>query len=336
MAQPFASFHGALAIVTGSGDGMGRALCQKLISEGCSVAHCDFNAAKLDETQRILEQLSAHGVSASAHIVDVSDEQQLLRFAAETAKLHAFKGRKVALFNNAGVSGEMSIFGDRQAYERLYNVCWYGVYYSTRAFLPMLVESEHGYVVNTSSIAGFLGAIGFMEPMTSYATSKFAVRGFTEALVTDFRLNAPHIRAAVVMPGMIGTGIADTDLHFDLTKARERDEKAKASVEYLRASGASEYEELKSSGMLRLYTREAVSDATLAASLDKKREDFRTKATTTAEQAVDIILDGMRNGEWRIIVGADAKMLDKLVRKNPEDAYRATFLFGAASTSSKL
>ena len=90
---------------------------------------------------------------------------------------------------------------------RTFNICWGGVYLGTRAFMPMLLASSEGHIVNTSSVNGFWASLGLGIPHTAYSAAKFAVKGFTEALITDFRLNAPHLRASVVMPGHIGTSI---------------------------------------------------------------------------------------------------------------------------------
>ena len=88
----------------------------------------------------------------------------------------------------------------------MFAVCWGGVYLGTRTFLPLLLESAEGHVVNTSSVNGFWATLGG-NAHTAYSAAKFAVKGFTEALITDFRQNAPHLRASVVMPGHIGTSI---------------------------------------------------------------------------------------------------------------------------------
>ena len=89
----------------------------------------------------------------------------------------------------------------------MFDICWGGVYRCTRAFLPMLLKADRGHIVNTSSVNGFWAQIGNNIPQTAYATAKFAVKGFSEALQTDLRMNAPHIKCSVVMPGHIGTGI---------------------------------------------------------------------------------------------------------------------------------
>ena len=112
------------------------------------------------------------------------------------------------LFNNAGVGGGYSfVADDRRDWDRTFAICWGGVYNCSRAFVPLLVASDAGYLVNTSSVNGFWAALGPGSPHTAYSTAKFAVKGFSEALITDFRVNAPHVKVAVVMPGHVGTGI---------------------------------------------------------------------------------------------------------------------------------
>jgi NAD(P)-dependent dehydrogenase (short-subunit alcohol dehydrogenase family) len=112
------------------------------------------------------------------------------------------------LFNNAGIGGGGSMIANSRAeWERTFNICWGGVYLCTRSFLPMLQRAEEGHIVNTSSVNGFWASIGPNIPQTAYAAAKFAVKGFSEALITDLRLNAPHIKCSVVMPGHIGTSI---------------------------------------------------------------------------------------------------------------------------------
>src|SRR3546814_707996 len=112
------------------------------------------------------------------------------------------------VFNNAGIGGGGSFLtASREEWERTFGVCWGGVYNGSRAFLPLLVASDEGYLVNTSSVNGFWASLGPGVPHTAYSAAKFAVKGFTEALLEDLRLNAPHVKAAVVMPGHNGTDI---------------------------------------------------------------------------------------------------------------------------------
>ena len=117
------------------------------------------------------------------------------------------------VFSNAGIGGgESFVESDRTVWEQVFATDWWGVYYCARAFLPLLIASGDGVLVNTSSVNGFWAALGPGMPNTAYATAKFAVRGFSEALIEDLRSNAPQVRVAVVMPGHVGTDIIANSL----------------------------------------------------------------------------------------------------------------------------
>src|SRR5690348_3877524 len=199
---------GRIAVVTGGGSGMGRELVRQLVAEACNVAMCDVSAEGMAETRRLCQAAGVpQGLRVTAHRADVSDEAQVTRFRDEVAKQHD-TDKIHLLFNNAGIGGGGSMFAhSREEWERTFNICWGGVYNCTRAFLPMLQKAEEGHIVNTSSVNGFWASIGPRIPHTAYAAAKFAVKGFTEALITDLRINAPHIKCSVVMPGHIGTSI---------------------------------------------------------------------------------------------------------------------------------
>src|SRR5690348_14699843 len=199
---------GRIAVVTGGGSGMGRELVRQLVAEACNVAMCDVSAEGMAETQRLCQAAGVpQGLRVTAHLADVSEEAQVTRFRDEVARQH--DAEKIhLLFNNAGIGGGGSMFAhSREEWERTFNICWGGVYHCTRAFLPMLQKAEEGHIVNTSSVNGFWASIGPRIPHTAYAAAKFAVKGFTEALITDLRINAPNIKCSVVMPGHIGTSI---------------------------------------------------------------------------------------------------------------------------------
>jgi NAD(P)-dependent dehydrogenase (short-subunit alcohol dehydrogenase family) len=197
---------GRLAVVTGGGSGMGRELVEQLATGGCDVATCDVHEADLAETLRLTAD-AAPDARVTAHRCDVSDEHQVLGFRDEVLARHR-REHVHLLFNNAGVAGGYSfVAGDRGEWDRTFAICWGGVYHCTRAFLPLMVAADAGYLVNTSSVNGFWAALGPEVPHTAYSTAKFAVKGFSEALITDLRVHAPHVKVAVVMPGHVGTGI---------------------------------------------------------------------------------------------------------------------------------
>ena len=201
-------FAGKIAVITGGGTGMGRELARQLVAEGCNVAMCDVSADAMAETKRLCEvEKLPQGLRVTTHIADVSIEDQLKRFRDELAEQQA-TDKIHLLFNNAGIGGGGSLFTNtREQWEKTFNICWGGVYLGVRTFLPMLLKADEAHIVNTSSVNGFWASIGPGVSHTAYSAAKFAVKGFTEALVTDLRLNAPHIKCSVVMPGHIGTSI---------------------------------------------------------------------------------------------------------------------------------
>jgi NAD(P)-dependent dehydrogenase (short-subunit alcohol dehydrogenase family) len=304
-------FAGKIAVITGGGTGMGRELARQLVAEGCNVAMCDVSADAMAETRRLCEvEKLPQGLRVTTHIADVSIEDQLTRFRDElidqqkTDKIHL-------LFNNAGIGGGGSmITNSRAQWERTFNICWGGVYLGVRTFLPLLLKADEGHIVNTSSVNGFWASVGMGVAHTAYSAAKFAVKGFTEALINDLRLNAPHIKCSVVMPGHIGTSImsntrlvqngTETLTPIDLLQARQR---------------------LKGMGV----AVDTMSDEQIQQVAFDRARAFRDEAPTTAAQAAKIILDGVKAGEWRILVGDDAHKLDSWVRQSPEQAYTPEF-----------
>ena len=200
-------FGGKLAVITGGGTGMGRALARQLVVAGCDVAMCDVIDDNLAETMRLCEQEAPQGVAVSAHHCDVSSEEEVMAFRDAVEEQHQTEVINL-LFNNAGIGGGASFLrSTREEWDRTFAICWFGVYYCARAFMPMLVASSEGHIVNTSSVNGFWAHLGPMSPHTAYSSAKFAVKGFSESLLTDLRLHAPHVKVSVVMPGHIGTDI---------------------------------------------------------------------------------------------------------------------------------
>jgi NAD(P)-dependent dehydrogenase (short-subunit alcohol dehydrogenase family) len=201
------SFAGKLAVVTGGGSGIGRELVRQLAAQGCSVAACDLNADTVAQTAAMAGADAAPGVRVTSHACDVSDEAQVLRFRDELLAEHA-SDHVDLVFSNAGVFGGASFVKDsRQEWERTFAINWQGVYYCARTFLPLLIASGDGVLVNTSSVAGFWATAGAGAPITAYCTSEFAIKGFSEALIEDLRSNAPQVRVVVVMPGVVNTDI---------------------------------------------------------------------------------------------------------------------------------
>ena len=200
-------FAGKLAVVTGGGSGMGRELVRQLAAQGCAVAACDWNAAAVAETAAMAQAGAAGSVHVSGHACDVSDEAQVQRFRDELLREHGADHVDL-VFSNAGIGGGASFLtSSREEWERTFAVDWWGTYYCARTFLPLLIASGDGLLVNTSSVNGFWASLGPGMPNSAYATAKFAIKGFTESLIEDLRTNAPQVRVALVMPGHVGTDI---------------------------------------------------------------------------------------------------------------------------------
>src|SRR6516165_4995752 len=197
------SFAGKLAVVTGGGSGMGRELVRQLAAQGCSVAVCDWHADAVTETAGIAQAGAGPEARVTGHACDVSDEAQVLRFRDELLAEHG-SDHVDLVFSNAGIGGGGSFVNDsREDWERTFATDWWGVYHCARTFLPLLIASGDGVLVNTSSVNGIWAALGPGMPNSAYSTAKFAVKGFTEALIEDLRTNAPQVRVAVVMPGHV-------------------------------------------------------------------------------------------------------------------------------------
>ncbi|MBW1848897.1 MAG: SDR family NAD(P)-dependent oxidoreductase, partial [Deltaproteobacteria bacterium] len=197
-------------------------------------------------------------------------------------------------------------------WDRVFGIDWFGVYYCTRAFMPLLMASQEGHIINISSVNGFWACLGPMGAHTAYSSAKFAVKGFTEALQVDLRINAPHVKASVVMPGHIGTDIA-----INSSKVLGVNSVEEMTIEELTRSR----ERMQRAGV----PTEGLNDEELRAMIKQLRDDFRDTAPVTSAQAAAVILDGVRNEQWRILVGEDAQFLDQMVRENPETAYEISF-----------
>lgn len=306
------SFADRLAVVTGAGSGMGRELARQLAAEGCHLALCDVALDSVEATAAACRDAGPEALTVTAHRCDVSHEADVLAFRDAVLEQHDADHVHL-LFNNAGIGGGGSFIADeRSEWERTFGVCWFGVYYCSRAFVPLLVAAEEGHVVNTSSVNGFWASLGPGVPHTAYSAAKFAVKGFSEALINDLRVNAPHVAVSVVMPGHIGTGIARNTV-----KVLRGHEPGELSAEEV----AQARRRMQAMGL----PVDNVPDDHIRAALRQQAEDFQNKAPLTGAQAATIILDGVRAGRWRILVGQDAEALDAAVRAEPELAYEPEF-----------
>jgi NAD(P)-dependent dehydrogenase (short-subunit alcohol dehydrogenase family) len=306
-------FAGKIAVITGGGTGMGRELVRQLVAEGCNVAMCDVSADAMAETKRLCEvERLPQGLRVTTHVADVSIEDQLTRFRDELVEQQA-TDKIHLLFNNAGIGGGGSLFTNtREQWEKTFNICWGGVYLGVRTFLPLLVKADEGHIVNTSSVNGFWASIGMGVSHTAYSAAKFAVKGFTEALINDLRLNAPHIKCSVVMPGHIGTSIVSNSRKVQSGSDSDRLSDNEIALTRVRLSAAG-------------IDASTMSDDDVQALAAERARSFRDDAPMTAAAAAKVILDGVKAGHWRILVGDDAHELDERVRQTPERAYDADF-----------
>jgi NADP-dependent 3-hydroxy acid dehydrogenase YdfG len=263
-------FAGKVAVVTGAGSGIGQALAVELGRSGASVAISDVDTEGLAQTEA---QLKAIGAPVKADRLDVTEREAFLLYADAVAEHF---GKVNQIYNNAGIAFvgdvEISQFKD---IERVMDVDYWGVVNGTKAFLPHLVASGDGHVVNVSSVFGLFAVPG----QAAYNSAKFAVRGFTEALRQEMILARHPVRVTTVHPGGIKTAIARN-----------------------------------------ATTAEGLDSEKLANLFDKKL------AKTSPRRAAEIILDAVSKNRARVLVGADAKAFDLLVRLVGSGAYQQLFL----------
>ncbi|HEX6454026.1 MAG TPA: SDR family NAD(P)-dependent oxidoreductase [Trebonia sp.] len=213
------SFSGKVAVVTGAGSGIGRQLALELARRGARVAACDVSETGLAETAGLLKEQGAEPHTAR---LDVSDRQAVLDYAAAVA---AHFGVVHQVYNNAGISGggRGVLDSEWEVYDRVLAVNLMGVINGTKAFLPHLIASGDGHVVNVSSLNGILA----QPSLSAYCASKFGVRGFTETLRAEMLAEKRPVKVTVVHPGGVKTNIASANLEdarrlgIELTKADE-------------------------------------------------------------------------------------------------------------------
>jgi NAD(P)-dependent dehydrogenase (short-subunit alcohol dehydrogenase family) len=263
-------FTDKVAVVTGAGSGIGRALAVELARRGAKLAICDVDPHGLAETEKLVKLA---GAEVMADHLDVAQRELVVAYADDVV---AHFGRVNLVFNNAGIAftgnvEEMS-FKD---IDRVMDVDFWGVVNGTKAFLPHLVESGDGHVVNISSIFGLFA----VPSQSAYNAAKFAVRGFTEALRQEMVLNQRPVKVTCVHPGGIRTNIARNS---EQVEGRDHDK--------------------------------------LAGSFDKL-------ARTSPEKAASVILNGVENNKARVLIGADARVLDAFVRLTGAGYQRAVTAF---------
>lgn len=251
-------FAGKVCVITGAGSGIGRALALNLAGQGAKLALSDMDSVGLAETVR---QVEALGAEVKSDHLDVTQREAVLSYADAVV---AHFGKVHQVYNNAGIAfhGEVerSEFKD---IERIMDVDFWGVVNGTKAFLPHIIASGDGHVVNVSSLFGLLSIPG----QSAYNAAKFAVRGFTESLRQEMLIAKHPVKVTCVHPGGIKTAIARNATMPD-----------------------------------------GDDQVTFAQFFDKHL------ARTTPEDAAKTIVNGVRKGKPRVLIGADAKFLDAWVR----------------------
>ena len=200
------SVSGKVCVVTGAGSGIGRALALELAKRGARLALSDVSEGGLAETAERARALGAGSPGRGVHTarLDVSDREAFFAYAEsvvdELGVVHQ-------LYNNAGVASSGTVLtSDWSEYQRVLSINLFGVIHGTQAFLPHLVASGDGHVVNVSSLNGFMAQGG----LSAYSASKFGVRGFTEALRAEVLAAGQPVRVSVVHPGGVRTSIASS------------------------------------------------------------------------------------------------------------------------------
>src|SRR5271167_4925040 len=192
-------FAGKVAVVTGAGSGIGQALAVELARSGAKLAISDINTEGLARTE---QQLKAIGAPVKADQLDVSQREAFLLYAEE---VNDHFGKVNQVYNNAGVAfiGDIETSQFKEI-ERVMDIDFWGVVNGTKAFLPHLIASGDGHVINISSMFGLFGVPGH----AAYNSAKFAVRGFTEALRQEMTLAGHRVGVTAVHPGYVKTAIA--------------------------------------------------------------------------------------------------------------------------------
>jgi NAD(P)-dependent dehydrogenase (short-subunit alcohol dehydrogenase family) len=255
-------FDNKIAAITGAGSGIGRALAVQLAKEGCSVAISDVNEEGLNDTS---EMIAKYNVGCQKDVLDVSDQEAVERWAGSVIEN---LGGADYVFNNAGVTLMQSAAETKiEDFRWVMDINFWGMVYGSKAFLPHFMKQKSGHIINVSSLFGLIA----FPNQAAYNSSKFAIRGFTEALALEQKENGIHVSS--VHPGGIGTGIVQN--------ARIPQD----------------------------------TDGTMKKEAQNR---FNKAAITTAEQAANVILDGVDKGRRRILIGKDARFMDRIQRFLPE------------------
>lgn len=202
---------GRIVAVTGAGSGIGRSLATEFAARGCDLALCDVDENGVQETAGLVDR---RGRRATAHVVDVANRSEMEQWAEKVVADH---GAVHVIVNNAGVALGADV--ETMSYEDLewlMGVNFWGVVHGTKAFLPHLRDAGEGHIVNVSSVFGLMG----IPSQSAYNASKFAVRGFTEALRIELDRDGGTVSCTTVHPGGIKTNIARNGRFDDTTVER--------------------------------------------------------------------------------------------------------------------
>ncbi len=196
------SFQKKVAVITGAGSGIGRALSLQLAKEGAELALTDINAAGLEET---VEKCEAFGANVFSKVSNVAKIEEIKSFVKDVIAKY---GQVDLIFNNAGIAlGKKTLLeSNYEEWERIMGVNLWGVIYGTKEFLPHLLKQPEAAIINISSVFGLAG----IPEQTPYCTTKFAVRGFSESLRGE--LEKTKVEVYCVHPGGINTNIAEDAL----------------------------------------------------------------------------------------------------------------------------
>ena len=202
-------FDNKVVVITGAASGMGRAYALAFAKENSQLALCDFDLQGLQETIKLVTASGCNNLTYK--VFDISNEQETFSFAEQ---VKSELGNTHIIINNAGIEGSAKPVwaSDASFFKRVMEVNYFGVVNGTRAFLPQLMENDRGVIVNVSSIFGLMGTPNHAD----YCASKFAVRGFTEALMVE--LSESNIQVHLLHPGGINTNIARQEHSKTLSK----------------------------------------------------------------------------------------------------------------------
>ena len=261
-------FRDKVCVVTGAASGMGRTMAVLLAKRGAKVAISDVDPEGLATTERLVKE--AGGTDVHSQLLNVAEREAVLEYADAVAEHF---GTVNAIFNNAGIAhhGEVESMEFKDI-ERVMDVDYWGVVNGTKAFLPHIIASGDGHIVNTSSLFGILSEPG----QSAYNSAKFAVRGFTEALRQEMLLTHPEVKVTCVHPGGIKTAIAR-----NATTSGDHDAKAVGEFfdKYLASMSPEKAAEIILDGVRKEKARVLVG-------LDAKFLDLLVRTTGSAYQGI--------------------------------------------------